>query len=102
MSLVSAAVVLAAAACTKPPARPPRAPVTVTVTPVRRMSIPYTVEANGIVTPLQTASVASQVDGIVTDVLFQEGQEVGRGQTLFKIDPRPYQATYQQVQATLA
>jgi multidrug efflux system membrane fusion protein len=101
MSLASAVLVLAAG-CSKPPVRPPRAPVSVAVTQVRRMSMPYTVEANGTVTPLQTANVASQVDGIVTDVLFQEGQEVTKGQLLFKIDPRPYQATYQQVQAALA
>ena len=66
------------------------------------MAVPYTIEANGTVTPLQSAAVASQVDGIITDVLFQEGQEVNKGQVLFKIDPRPYEATYRQVQAALA
>ena len=64
--------------------------------------MPYTIEANGTVIPLQSASVVSQVDGIITDALFQEGQEVTKGQVLFKVDPRPYQATYQQVQAALA
>ena len=95
-------IVIAATACSKAPTRPPRAPVSVAVTPVRRMDIPYTVEANGTVTPLQSASVASQVDGIVQDVLFQEGQDVTKGQLLFRIDPRPYQATFQQVSAVLA
>lgn len=88
-------------ACTKTPPRPPRAPVTVAVTRVRRMSLPYTIEANGTVTPQQTASVASQVDGIVLAAMFQEGQEVKRGQVLFRIDPRPYENAYQVALAAL-
>src|SRR5437899_623723 len=63
------ALAFGAAACTKPPARPARAPVSVSVTPVRRMSLPYSVESNGTVTPMQSGAVASQVDGIVTDGL---------------------------------
>jgi membrane fusion protein, multidrug efflux system len=64
--------------------------------------VPYTLEANGIVTPIQSAAVASQVDGIITSVLFQEGQEVTRGQPLFQVDPRPYRNAYEQALATLA
>lgn len=64
--------------------------------------MPYTLDANGIVTPIQSAAVASQVDGIVTDVFFHEGQEVARGQPLFQIDPRSYRNAYEQAVATLA
>lgn len=69
---------------------------------VRRMSVPYTLEANGVVTPLANANVTSQVDGIVMDVSFTEGQEVAKGQVLFKVDPRPYENAYQQSRAQLA
>ncbi|HXA12484.1 MAG TPA: efflux RND transporter periplasmic adaptor subunit, partial [Mycobacterium sp.] len=55
-----------------------------------------------VVTPMQTAAVAAQVDGIIQHVAFQEGQEVSKGQVLFRIDPRPYQNAYDQVKATLA
>ncbi|HVZ49739.1 MAG TPA: efflux RND transporter periplasmic adaptor subunit, partial [Gemmatimonadaceae bacterium] len=98
MLLVAAVTALA---CNKPAARAGRPPVTVAVTPVRRASLPYTIEANGTVTPLQTANVASQVDGIVQEVLFQEGQEVAKGQVLFRIDPRPYEAAVRQATAVL-
>jgi multidrug efflux system membrane fusion protein len=87
--------------CSKPQNKPQRPPVAVAVVVARRAPVPYTVEANGIVTPIQSASVASQVDGIITSVLFQEGQEVTRGQPLFQIDPRPYRNAYEQALATL-
>lgn len=96
-------LVLAMAACAKKAApKPGRAPVAVTIAPVHRASVPYDVTAIGGVTPLQTASVVSQVDGIVTDVTFSEGQNVIKGAPLFRIDARPYQAAYDQGVAVLA
>lgn len=89
-------------ACSKAPARPPRPSVAVTVVPVRRRSVPYDIDANGIVTPMQTANVSPQVDGIILAVNFEEGQDVVKGQVLFHLDPRPYQAAYNQALATLA
>ncbi len=73
----------------------------VVVVPARRANVPYVIEANGVVTPLQSASVLSQVDGIIQSVDFQEGQEVRQGQPLFHIDPRPYQNAYEQAVAVL-
>ncbi|MDE3128424.1 MAG: efflux RND transporter periplasmic adaptor subunit [Gemmatimonadota bacterium] len=73
--------------------------MTVAVVTARRADVPYVVEANGVVTPIQSAAVTAQVDGIVTDVEFREGQEVRKGQVLFQIDPRPYQNAYQQALA---
>ncbi|MFI5232185.1 MAG: efflux RND transporter periplasmic adaptor subunit [Gemmatimonadales bacterium] len=89
-------------ACSKPAARAPRPAIAVTVIPVKRASVPYDIDANGIVAPLQTANVSPQVDGIITDVDFAEGSEVTKGQVLFHLDPRPYQAAYNQVVAALA
>jgi multidrug efflux pump subunit AcrA (membrane-fusion protein) len=74
----------------------------VQVVPARRATVPYIIEANGIVTPMQSAAVTAQVDGIVQSVDFQEGQEVRQGQPLFHVDPRPYQNTYAQAAAVLA
>jgi len=87
------------ASCAKQQARPPKPPVTVAVVAARRADVPYIIDANGVVTPIQSAAVASQVDGIVTRVAFQEGHEVTTGQVLFQIDPRPYENAYQQARA---
>ncbi len=95
------AVAVLAVACSKAPPKQGRPVVTVAVAPVKRATVPYNLDANGVVTPMQTATVAPQVDGIVTDVLFSEGQEVTKGQVLFTIDPRPYQAAYQMAVANL-
>ena len=68
----------------------------------RRASVPYVIEANGVVTPMQSVSVTPQVDGIILSVDFQEGDEVRAGQPLFHIDSRPYQNAYDQAVAVLA
>lgn len=100
--LSTVAILVGIAACAKPQKQPPRPVATVAVATAERTSVPYTIEANGIVTPLQSVSVLPQVDGIITSVDFQEGQEVQAGQVLFHIDDRPYRAAYQQALAILA
>jgi multidrug efflux system membrane fusion protein len=99
---VASFVSVAGGACSKAPARPARPAVAVTVVPVKRRSVPYDIDANGIVTPMQTANVSPQVDGIILEVNFSEGQDVVKGQVLFHLDPRPYQAAYNQSVAALA
>jgi multidrug efflux system membrane fusion protein len=47
-------------------------------------------------------AVSSQVGGVLTRVAFNEGDVVQRGQLLFQIDPRPYEAALRQAQGTLA
>jgi len=90
-----------AAACSKPPAQRSLA-VPVRVASVTRITAPHTVTANGVVEPLQTVTVEAQVGGTLDAVQFQEGDEVRAGQVLFRLDPRPFQATLRQAQATLA
>jgi len=101
-SACSAAVALSAiAACSK--SDPPHQPkVPVSVTTVKRASIPYIVTANGVAEPMQTVAVESQVNGILNRVTFAEGQPVQAGQVLFEIDPRPYVAVLDQARAQLA
>jgi multidrug efflux system membrane fusion protein len=81
---------------------PPKPPVPVTVTVASIGAAPYIVEANGVVEPKQTVAVQAQVGGVLTSVLFKEGDEVKKGQVLFQIDPVPYRAVLQQAQAVLA
>ncbi len=97
-----AALALAATACSKSDARPPRPTVPVTVAPVQQRSVPYEISAIGTVTPIQTVAVRSQVSGTLTRVAFREGDEVQKGQLLFQIDARPFQAALSQAQANLA
>jgi multidrug efflux system membrane fusion protein len=96
------ALLLPFAACSKKQEQRARPPVPVVVTRVRTSDVPYVVEANGVVTPFQSSTVASQVEGIIQRVAFREGQDVTKGQVLFEIDSRPYRATYQQALANLA
>ena len=98
---IAVLVLLAGAACSKKD--PPRQPtVPVSVTTVKRVSVPYVVTANGVAEPMQTVAVESQVNGILNRVTFAEGQPVQVGQVLFEIDPRPYVAVLDQARAQLA
>jgi multidrug efflux system membrane fusion protein len=68
---------------------------------VKRASVPYIVTANGVAEAMQTVAIQAQVNGILQRVSFAEGQEVGQGQVLFQIDPRPYEAVLNQARAQL-
>jgi multidrug efflux system membrane fusion protein len=76
--------------------------VPVTVAVAEQKDVPVEIHAIGSVTPMQTVAVRAQVTGQLTQVAFREGDDVRRGQLLFVIDPRPYQAALAQSQANLA
>jgi multidrug efflux system membrane fusion protein len=88
----------------KAAARLPRGgggPVTVLPATATKGDIGVYLESIGTVTPVYTASITSQVNGVVTAVHFKEGQIVSKGEPLIDIDPRQYQATLMQAQGTL-
>ncbi len=58
-------------------------------------------DAIGTVTPVYTSTITSQVNGIVTEVHYKEGQLVRKGDPLIDIDSRPYRATLLQAQGVL-
>ncbi|XHS78806.1 efflux RND transporter periplasmic adaptor subunit [Burkholderiaceae bacterium UC74_6] len=59
-------------------------------------------ELPGRVEALRTAQVRARVNGVILKRLFTEGSEVKAGQSLFQIDPAPYQAQMDSAVATLA
>ena len=64
--------------------------------------LPVRLTAVGAVEAYSTVSVKSQIGGRLQEAHFKEGQEVGKGDILFTIDPRPQQAALKQAQAILA
>jgi len=74
---------------------------TVTTTTAQKGDIGVYLDSIGTVTPVYTASITSQVNGIVTAVHYTEGQIIRKGDALIDIDARPYQATLLQAQGTL-
>ena len=72
------------------------APVPVTVVPVVKQNVPVYLTALGTVQALNTITVNPQVGGQLMSLDFTEGQPVKKGQVLAQIDPRTYQASYDQ------
>jgi multidrug efflux pump subunit AcrA (membrane-fusion protein) len=72
-------------------------PAPVTVATVEKADVPYELRAPGAVEAIQTVGVKPQVGGTLIAVGFQEGQDVRKGQVLFRIDPRPFEAALAQV-----
>src|SRR5215471_10867875 len=77
-------------------------PIPVTTALVQSKSIPVTIPSVGTAEAQQTVQIRAQVTGELSAVHFVEGQEVKKGQELFTIDPRPFQAALSQAEAVLA
>ncbi len=89
-------------ACTKKkpePQKKPPVPVTAGAATVR--SVPVLIKAIGTVEPYTVVAVKAQVGGLLSKVHFREGQDVSRGDLLFSIDPRPFEAQIRQYEAVL-
>ncbi|MET3441810.1 multidrug efflux system membrane fusion protein [Variovorax paradoxus] len=76
------------------------ATVTVGNARAREIELPVTIDALGTVTPLATITLKAQVGGVLTEVLFTEGQTVAKNQLLARIDPRPYEQALMQARGT--
>lgn len=76
--------------------------VPVTAAKVWQHDVPIVLEGLGTVTPLNTATIRTQVQGTLESVDFVEGKQVKRGDVLAKIDPRVYEAQVDQAEAALA
>jgi multidrug efflux system membrane fusion protein len=77
-------------------------PVPVTTATVEQADFPVYLTGLGTVQGFNTVQVRTRVDGQIDKVAFQEGQLVKQGDLLVEIDPRPFQAAFDQAKAKKA
>lgn len=75
--------------------------VPVEVAAVTQQDVPIQLKSMGNVEAQNTVAVRSQVEGTLMQVAFAPGQEVKKGDLLFRVDPRPLQAQLSQAEANL-
>ncbi len=92
------------AGCEKPPAGPASAmpPPLVTVAPAVVRDVPEYLDEIGKSAAPEVVSVQPQVGGKIIQIAFTDGADIKKGDLLFAIDPRPYQAVLDQAVALLA
>ena len=98
--LLTALVSLPACSGGKEPPQPPAVPVV--VAEASQKTVPVQVRTIGSVEPYATVSVKARVGGELQKVNFREGQDVNKGDLLFVIDPRTWEAALKEAQARLA
>jgi len=81
--------------------KPVSAPIPITVSTATQKTVPVELRAIGNVQAYSTVTVKSKVGGELIRVHFTEGQDVKKGDLLFTIDPRPYEAALKQAEANL-
>ena len=99
------AVLLAVSGCAKKSteaAGPPQFAPLVTVARATAHDVPVYLEEIGRSGAFESVTVTPQISGRITERHFEDGAELKKGQLLFTIDPRPYQAQLDSVQAQLA
>ena len=64
-----------------------------------QQTVPVRLQAIGNVEAYTSVAVKSRVDGQILEVHFREGQEVKKGEVLFRIDARPFEAALRQAEA---
>ena len=82
--------------------QPPAATPQVSVITVQQQSVTLSSELPGRTTAYETSEVRPQVNGLIVARLFTEGDQVRRGQPLYRIDPQPYVTQVASARAALA
>jgi membrane fusion protein, multidrug efflux system len=92
------------AGCGKKDAAPAGAPqaLPVTVVEVKPADVPLTGEWVGTLDGFVNAQIQPQASGYLVKQNYREGAQVSKGQILFEIDPRPFQAALDQAKGQLA
>lgn len=87
--------------CTSGDRKPPEPKYPIAISDVIQKDVPIFIDAIGNVGSLQTVTVRPQVGGIIQEAYVKQGQYVKKGDPIFKIDPRPYQAALDKAKAAL-
>ncbi len=82
-------------------ARQQRSALRVRVAPVAVQDVVYQIKSLGQIEAQDMVQVTAQVEGVATDVRFREGDRVGPGTVLLRIDPDRYRLEAERAQATL-
>ncbi len=77
----------------------PRGPMPVSVVKVRQADVPLTGSWVGTLDGFVNAQIQPQVSGYLVRQSYREGSTVAKGEVLFQIDPRPFQAVVDQAAA---
>jgi membrane fusion protein (multidrug efflux system) len=102
-ALWAAAVPLCLLSCRQPEqARPAAAPVEVVVAPLTTQYVPVTKEWVGTLDGRINAEIRGQVTGYLLRQAYREGSFVRKGELLFEIDPRPFEAALNEARGRLA
>ena len=96
------AVGLITSGCGSQQAAPKPDPPEVAIVTVNPERVVLTTELPGRISAYFVAEIRPQVNGIVQERLFNEGSDVKAGSVLYRIDPAPYQAAYDNAVAALA
>jgi membrane fusion protein (multidrug efflux system) len=89
------------AGCQSERKAPPPAPV-VEVVEVAQRDVPIQEDWVGTTDGLVNATIRAQVTGYLIRQVYKEGDQIKKGQTLFEIDPRPFEAALDQARGALA
>jgi len=87
---------------TKSSRAPDARAIPVETAPVEVKTMPVTIGAVGTVEAISTVDIRALVTGQLQAINFTPGEDVRKGQPLFTIDPRPFEAALSQAQAALA
>jgi multidrug efflux system membrane fusion protein len=102
LTFVFVAAALSISCGKKVTAAPERPPTPVTVSTAVSRDVPVYLDEIGKNGAFESVTVTPQVAGRVTERHFEDGANLQKGQLLFVIDPRPYQAQLDSAQANLA
>src|SRR6476661_10728707 len=89
-------------ACSRKPAQTGPPPPEVLVTTVQPRDVPRVLERVATLDGFINANINAQVQGYIVSRDYQEGSVVKKGDLLFQIDPRPFEAAVAQAKGTLA
>jgi multidrug efflux system membrane fusion protein len=79
-----------------------RPPAPVSVVKAIKQDVPVYIDSIGKTVAREVVSIQPQVSGRITEIHFKDGADLKKGDPLFTIDPRPYQAQLASAKATLA